>query len=272
MYAFDPEAGERRRRAAYDAANDALGSAGHVLGDAYQSASGSVGHALQHLGEHVAGAASSAAANMPTAQDASDAAHGLFHRAADTASAYRDSAGRRAQAWMNSARSMIPQRRRPTDVSGMSATAMAVGALAAGIGAMWLFDPNRGRSRRAWIGQKATRLVNETGDFFWATGRHLRNKSRGYAHDAGEYVSDAASSISDSSLVESVRSTLGRLGEVASQIRVDAMEGRIHLSGQCVTDVMHRILDAVRSTPGVRGIDNSLEVTDMYPNQSGTSA
>jgi len=165
---------------------------------------------------------------------------------------------------------MIPQRRRPTDVSGASASAMAFGALALGVGAMWLFDPNRGRARRAWIGQKATRFMNETGDFFYATGRHVANKSRGYAHDAGQAMSSAASAVTDSELAERVRSALGRLGDAASSIRADAMQGRIHLTGRCVTDVVNRILDAVRNTPGVQGIDNSLEVNDMY--QSGTSA
>src|SRR5439155_978246 len=62
----------------------------------------------------------------------------------------------------------------------------ALGLLAgSGIGAaaMWLMDPARGRGRRAWLGQKATRLLNETGDFMRATGRHLANKSKGYYYE-----------------------------------------------------------------------------------------
>src|SRR3954471_620285 len=91
MYAFDPQAGKQRRHAAYETTSDALESASETLGDAYHSASGSVGHALQHLGERVSGAASSAVENIPSAQDASDAAQGLFHRAANRAGDYRDS-------------------------------------------------------------------------------------------------------------------------------------------------------------------------------------
>jgi len=264
MYAFDPEAGKRRREAAYDRASDALDSATHSASDFYHSAADTVGHALQHLGENVSSGTRSAMASLPSASDASDAAHGLLDRASGTAASYRNLASKRAQGWLDSARSMIPQRRRPTDVSATSAGAIGIGALALGLGAMWLFDPSRGRARRAWIGQKANRVVNETGQFMYATGRHLRNRSKGVYHDASGYVSDAAESITDSQLAERVRATIGRLGDVASEIRIAASEGRIQLTGKCVTDVMHQILDAVRGTPGVRGIDNSLDVSDMY--------
>ena len=58
-----------------------------------------------------------------------------------------------------------------------------LGALVWSVGAMWLLDPDRGRSRRAWLAQKATRAANETGRFMRATGRHLRNKSKGYYYE-----------------------------------------------------------------------------------------
>lgn len=277
MYIFDPDAGQRRRQAAMDAAGGAIGSASHSASDFYHSAADSVGHALQHLGENVSSGTRAAMASIPSASAASEAAHGLLGRAADSAAGYRDMASERAHGWIDSARSMIPQRRRPTDVSATSATALGLGALALGLGAMWLFDPSRGRARRAWIGQKANRVVNETGQFMNATGRHLRNRSKGVYHDASGYVTDAAESITDSQLAERVRATIGRLGDVASQIRVDASEGRIHLTGKCVTDIVNQILDAVRGTPGVRGIDNSLDVSDMYtmgdrPNSTKASA
>ena len=74
--------------------------------------------------------------------------------------------------------------------AGVSAT--AVSTLLVGAGAMWFFDPDRGRARRAWIGQKLTRAMNEIGDFARATGRHLRNKSKGYYHEGKAAVCDAA--------------------------------------------------------------------------------
>jgi hypothetical protein len=74
-------------------------------------------------------------------------------------------------------------------------SATAVSTLLAGAGAMWLFDPDRGRARRAWIGQKMTRVLHEVGDFARATGRHLRNKSKGYYHDGKSAVYDAAEAV-----------------------------------------------------------------------------
>jgi len=275
MYAFDPDAGERRRRVAYQAASGALDSAGHALGDAYHSAAGSVGHALSHAGEYVAQTASSAADSLPSTQDALDAGRGLFRRtaqgAADTAADYRDRAAKQAHSWFDSARNWIPERRRPTDISLTSASAVTAGALAMGIGAMWLFDPARGRGRRAWLGQKATRIVNETGQFMRATGRHVRNKAKGYYYESQGYVGDMANSVADSQLAERVRSGIGRLGDFASSIVVTSENGHIRLCGRCISDQVTRVLDLVRGTPGVRGIDNSLEISSSDVTQSSAS-
>jgi gas vesicle protein len=276
MWAFDPESGEKRRHAAYESASGAIDSAGHALGDAYHSAAGSVGHALSHAGDYISQGASNAAASLPSASDVVDSGRRFFNRAnrsaADTAADYRDRASHQAHSWLDSARGWVPEFRRPTDVSMTSASAVAVSAIACGVGAMWLFDPARGRGRRAWLGQKATRAVNETGRFMRATGRHFRNKAKGYYHETSGYVGDVANSVSDSQLVESVRSAIGRAGDFASSITVTAQNGRVRLCGQCISDQVMRVLDLVRGTPGVRGIDNSLEVSSSNVSQSSASA
>src|SRR5439155_17215224 len=92
-----------------------------------------------------------------------------------------------------------PRLRRPTDTSATTAAADGLGLLALGRGAMWLMDPARGRGRRAWLGQKATRRLNETGDFMRATGRHLANKSKGYYYETRSAAECAMSSITGES-------------------------------------------------------------------------
>jgi hypothetical protein len=78
--------------------------------------------------------------------------------------------------------------RRPTDIGATGAALGGLGLVALSVAATWLFDPDRGRGRRAWLAQKATRYLNETGDFMRATGRHLRNKTRGYYHESRSAV------------------------------------------------------------------------------------
>src|SRR5205814_635207 len=117
---------------------------------------------------------------------------------------------RTRDSWLDSARDYLPARQTGAGPATVGLTAL--GCVAAGLGAMWLFDPERGRSRRAWIGQKATRLVNETGTLARATGRHLANKSRGYYYESRNAVGSGIDRLSDTGIAESVRSTLGRLG------------------------------------------------------------
>jgi hypothetical protein len=65
---------------------------------------------------------------------------------------------------------------------------------AAGVGLMWALDPDEGRGRRAELSQRTHRIVTRMGRRFNSTGRHLRNKMRGYAAVARRNVNDRLSS------------------------------------------------------------------------------
>jgi len=258
MYLFDPEAGRARRQQAAECARNAMETGGTMLGSAAHTVSETAHSALDTAREYV-----------PTRKS--------LNRAADSAS-------ESAHSWLDSARSYVPDvrsyvpsvhfGRQERGVSGTTASGAALGALALGLGAMWLFDPSRGRGRRAWIGQKLTRCLNETGQFMNATGRHLRNRMRGYAHEAGSmlHLSGAGG---DSTIAERVRAALGHLGLGGSSIGVRCSEGRVCLTGRCAADDVDRVLYATRGVIGVQGIDNNMEVGDMYsstPNASNLSA
>jgi hypothetical protein len=153
-------------------------------------------------------------------------------------------------------------RQRSSGISGTTAGISAAGALLLGVGAMWLFDPSRGRGRRAWLMQKANRCINETGQMMNATGRHIRNRMRGYAHEAGSLIHRDRPA--DDQLAERVRSELGRIGVRGSSVGVRAENGLVFLTGRCVVDDMDRIVGSVRGVHGVRGIENLLQVGNMY--------
>lgn len=58
-----------------------------------------------------------------------------------------------------------------------------LGALGAGAAAMYLLDPDRGRSRRALIRDKAVGLGNDVKKGVTSTTRDLSNRAKGMMHE-----------------------------------------------------------------------------------------
>jgi gas vesicle protein len=66
----------------------------------------------------------------------------------------------------------------------------ALAGAAVGAFAMFLFDPDSGRRRRAVARDKAVRYANETVESVQSTARDLRNRATGLAHEAAGAVSN----------------------------------------------------------------------------------
>jgi gas vesicle protein len=236
MYLLDPEKGPDRRHHLADAANDAIDRTSdtvrdtlHVLGKGASRAGSSIGERGSELMESLSSSLPSRRRIRKHGQRLMDRVRDRFedmtHHGRSSADSLRDS----ANDWLDSARSHLPKRRSYMSGNGVSATTVTlsgVAALALGAGAMWLFDPRLGRARRAWIGQKATHALHETGDFMRATGRHLRNKSKGYSHRATHAARNAAShlpgySSHSSGELSSAQNTLRREGAEAISYGAD---------------------------------------------------
>ena len=63
-----------------------------------------------------------------------------------------------------------------------------LGALGAGAVLMYLFDPERGRTRRALVRDKAVGMSNDAKDAFEKKAKHLSNRAKGFVHDAKSLV------------------------------------------------------------------------------------
>jgi len=56
-------------------------------------------------------------------------------------------------------------------------TSCALGSLALGAGAMWMFDPEQGSQRRQWLMDRTWGALNQVGEFFAAAGRSMWSRT-----------------------------------------------------------------------------------------------
>ena len=92
-------------------------------------------------------------------------------------------------------------------------------ALLAGVGIgaalMYLFDPERGNARRAYLRDKCVSAANKTGDVIDKRARDLRNRARGVVAEAGGALAQAGEAIGLSPGGEREGSTAGGTGNTA---------------------------------------------------------
>jgi len=224
MYLLDPDKGPDRRHHLAEVAEEALETTTDTVRDTWHVLGKGATRAGSSLSDRFSDAASSLSASVPSRRQLSKRGNRFLKNVRRGTSSAASSFGDTTDSWLDSARSYLPRRpqlARPTDLSATTAGLGGAAALAIGVGAMWLFDPRQGRSRRAWLGQKATRMLNETGKFMRATGRHLANKSKGYYHETASAAQQAAQTVTNlaggsqqqsSGDVSSAHNTLPRTG------------------------------------------------------------
>lgn len=134
---------------------------------------------------------------------------------------------------------------------------------AAGLGAglMYLFDPDRGKRRRALVANKVTHAARVAGDQTGKTGRDLRNHLQGVVATIESLFQTTEDS--DDVLQARVRSKLGRVVSHPSAIEVKALNGLIILSGPILAKEVHPLLDTVIRIHGVKNIENRLEAHEQ---------
>ena len=146
-------------------------------------------------------------------------------------------------------------------------TVTAVGCCAIGVGLMYLMDPRLGRSRRAWLTDKATSLFRQTGRSFYRTGRDIANRTQGYAYETASHFSGGP--VSSEQLRDRIRSEMGRTMSEPRLIQVMTdNNGLVTLTGSCKQDEVDGLVTLVEAIPGVRLVINRLE-TRGAENPSG---
>lgn len=128
-------------------------------------------------------------------------------------------------------------------------------AAAAGATLMYFLDPAWGRSRRAWLQQKAGSHARDASHRQDAFARHMLNHGEGALHAIHGMVEDH---VDDVVLVERVRSALGRTIANPHGIDVKAFDGRVVLRGPVTPEELAEIVTCTRRVRGVREVDNRL--------------
>jgi uncharacterized membrane protein len=131
---------------------------------------------------------------------------------------------------------------------------------ALGMFAMYLFDPDRGRRRRALTRDKIQSLVVRTSDAIDVTVRDFSNRLKGMQARASSPLWRRNKQPDDQILQARVRAQLGRVVSHPHAIEVLTQHGRITLRGPILASEKEQLLDAVGNTPGVASVEDLLEV------------
>jgi gas vesicle protein len=306
MYLLDPDQGRQRREQLTETAGGALSGAGETFGRAWENLSeqakalsAAAAAKAAAAGEHVhdaardfsrsdtvrgaRGYAGDAGSHLSSlGSDLLDRVRGLGQRFAGGASNLAEGFSDRSSDVADRARGGVSSARRSLAswVGGeeekeshlFAHTVGTAAIVAAGAGAMYFLDPERGRGRRAWAGQKLNRIVNDTGRAFHQAGQccaDMMNRTRGTAHELRQSVASGGP-VSSEQLLQRVRSEMGHVVSHANQVQVMAdAEGNVELTGRVLASELDTLLTTVRRVNGVNQITNRLVVLDREDQITG---
>jgi hypothetical protein len=143
----------------------------------------------------------------------------------------------------------------------MNKSLKLISAAGAGAGLMFLFDPSRGKRRRALVRDKIRHASRVAGDVAGRTGRDVRNHVRGVFAEVGALF--RTRDVSDEVVSARVRAKLGRLVSHPGAIEVKSVDGSVVLSGPLLAAEEHPLLESVAVIGGVKNIENLLELHDQ---------
>jgi uncharacterized membrane protein len=136
----------------------------------------------------------------------------------------------------------------------------AVGAFGVGALVMYFADPDRGRRRRVVVKDAVTHSVHEVLRFSQRFRRDFENRLEGALAESLRVFDNR--SVSDSVLVQRVRTALGRIVSHPGAIEVTSTDGSVFLSGWVLADEVDDLTSMARSIRGVRELSTFLSTTD----------
>src|SRR5687768_9194888 len=115
------------------------------------------------------------------------------------------------------------------EFSDMASRAQLLTGIGVGFGLMYLLDPERGARRRARLRDAAVNAAHTAADAADAAGRDLSNRIAGTAAEVRGRFTDG--DVDDQTLIERVRTKLGRVVSHPHAISVTSDDGVITMTG-----------------------------------------
>lgn len=135
-----------------------------------------------------------------------------------------------------------------------------VSGLAVGAGLMFVLDPARGRTRRAFLRGKLVRAEHELAGASRVAAHDLANRARGLGHELATVV--RPDDADDDVLGDRVRARLGHAIDHPGGVEVSAKAGAVTLSGPVLASEVGELLRTVRLVRGVHAVINNLDVRE----------
>jgi len=140
----------------------------------------------------------------------------------------------------------------------MKKTWTGVGGLGAGAALMYLFDPERGKRRRALLRDKVFHVAHSTGEKLDVKSRDAANRLHGLLARTRSLLTRER--VPDTVVAERVRSRIGHVVSHPGSIEVTVQDGRVTLTGPALSRELDQLLSEAARVRGVTGIENKLDL------------
>src|SRR5690606_35609887 len=130
-----------------------------------------------------------------------------------------------------------------------------IAGAATGASLMYFLDPDRGRRRRALVGDKVTSLSHRLPEAGGTRGSELSNRADGSWTEERKLLS--IDNPTDQVIEARLRSKLGRVVSSPHAVKVTSTDGNIRLEGDILQNDAETLLQTARSVSGVKQIDDS---------------
>jgi hypothetical protein len=125
--------------------------------------------------------------------------------------------------------------------------------------AMYFFDPDRGRRRRALVRDQLVHLSRVVRHELEAEVRDAGNRLRGVFAGARRLATGARGDVTDETIAQTLKARLARL-ERPDAIVIEVRDGCVHLRGPALPRDAERARRIVRRVRGARALVDGLEV------------
>jgi osmotically-inducible protein OsmY len=129
----------------------------------------------------------------------------------------------------------------------------------------YYFDSISGRKRRAHFRDRLEKSKNEALWYSKSRSRDLANRFKGVVYESSKMFKTQLK-VDDETLVQRVRSAMGRKIRHPKAIDVQAKDGCVTVSGYVLKDEVKHFIELVAAVPGVHEVVNRLEVHDVADN------